>query len=251
VAEQCRSPGLIVRAVDQDSANAIDSNRGAGSRRLLTEIPVGNGDHAAARDGGRVELTERGAVRVIRSPARIWVWGVIACLSGIFGLAEFGYLVIAKPSTWTENLSAFAFLSAIAVAFGVTEVRPRLVVSNAGVHVVNPLRTTFVAWRDVLAVGPTRRLWPSLRPSLQILRKDGGWVAAVAVQRPRIDPLSGRQPFVDRVAQQLEYLAERHRLHNAEPAPQTARAGEGPLLISAAVYATCVISLVVAGMTTS
>src|SRR5262245_43688552 len=174
---------------------------------------------------------------------------MIAWLLGIFGLTQFGYMVLARPSAWTGNLFAFAIVTAMAVTLVVTLIRPRLVVSNAGVHVVNPLRTSFVPWRDIeaLAVGPTRRLGPSL----QILRRGDGWVAAVAVQPARIPPLSGRRPFIDRVAQELEHLAERHRLDDAEPAPQTARAGEGALLVSAAVYGIWIAGFVVAGMATS
>ncbi|MGH8833883.1 MAG: PH domain-containing protein [Actinomycetes bacterium] len=202
----------------------------------------------AVSGGGEVELTDRAAVRVIRSRIRLWVAGVIAWLTGIFGLAQLGYTAVAEPSTWQGGLVAFAIPTIIAAALGVMLVRPRLVVSNTGVHVVNPVRTTFVSWRDIenLAVGDTR-----VGPSLQILTRDGRWVSAVAVQPARIRPLSGRQPFVERVAQELDTLAERYRLADSQPDPRAARAGEGPLLVSAAVYAICVVGILVAGLATS
>jgi Bacterial PH domain len=209
---------------------------------------VGAADHVAVSGGGEVELTDRGGVRVIRSRIRLWVAGVIAWFSGPLGLADLGYMAVAKPSTWQGNLVGFAVLTIIAAALGVVLVRPRLVVSNTGVHVVNPVRTTFVSWRDIetLAVGDTQ-----FGPSLQILTRDGRWVSAVAVQPARIRPLSGRQPFVERVAQELDTLAKRHRLADGQPPPRAARAGEGPLLVSAAVYAICVVGILVAGLATS
>ena len=195
-----------------------------------------------------VEPTGRATVRVIRSSIRLWISGAIAWLSGLLGLAQFGYMVLAKPSTWPGNLFAFAILTAIAAGFGLMLVRPRLVVSNAGIHVVNPLRTTFVRWRDIEAfgVGPTR-----LGPSLGIVRRDGRWIGAIAVQPSRISHLLGGRALVDRVAQELDSLAERYQLVEGEPAPRTARAGQGPLLVSAVVYAICVVGLLIAGLATS
>jgi hypothetical protein len=204
-------------------------------------------DHGAVSDG-RGKVTERGTVHVIRSRSRLLISGAIALLAASLGLAQLGYMVLAEAPEPAGNLGAFAILTAIAVFLGVLLVRPRLVVSNGGIHVVNVLGTTFVPWRDVeaLAVGPTR-----FGPSLQIVRRDGRWVAADAIQPARIPPLSGRRPFVDRVAQELDYLAKKNRLADGDPAPGTARAGEGPFLVSAVAWAICVVGLLVAGLATS
>ena len=189
-------------------------------------------------------MAERRSVRVIRSHIRLWTGGAVASIAGALGLFALEDLVLGEPSR--SALGGFAIFTTVAASLAVALVRRRLVVSEAGVHVVNPLRVTFVPWAamEALALGPTR-----LGPSLQIVEKTGRRVSVVAVQPPGIIPqLLGRHSFLDEVTTDLHELAQKHQLSKVVPDPRTARAGRTPLLLGAAAYAVAVFGLLLAGL---
>lgn len=94
--------------------------------------------------------------------------GAVLGLLGLFVLS-----IVPSPAAGAQVL-----LSAGLVGVGwVLCLRPKLLVSDFGVAVVNPLSTTFVAWTDLDACGAEHNVW--------IRRTDGTIIDVYAV---RTDP---------------------------------------------------------------
>ncbi|MEU0488102.1 PH domain-containing protein [Nocardiopsis sp. NPDC006139] len=139
------------------------------------------------------------------------VWIVVAVLL----LADL-FLRGRGPEIW---LYGAVLVASVALVYLVW-LRPRIVVTERGLRVINPLRETFVPWAavrwvdvvDVLRVHTTDgvvRSWP-LRETKRArvrdnLRREGGFMDGPDEEDPR-----GMRPM-DRAALQLRQDAERHK----------------------------------------
>jgi hypothetical protein len=187
-------------------------------------------------------VTDGETPHVVRSSLRLWVGSLLAWMAGLLGLTELAYAVFGKSVSWQGNVFAFGILTAVAVFFGVMFMWPRLVVSEAGIHVINPIETTFVRWGDIetFVIGPT-----NVGPSLHVIGRNDLKVPAVAVQPARIwiTRLLGKRSYADNVAANLIHLAEQRRGSTAVADPRAPHAGRDPARSSLLIYACLVVAL--------
>lgn len=121
-------------------------------------------------------------------------------------------------AAWTAGAVLVATVSAAYLVW----LRPRVVSTERGLRVINPLRETFVPWAAVLWVDVTDvlrvhtpgrivRSWPLRETKRQRvrdnMRRDAGYLAPDVEE----DPVHDRP--VERVARQLRQDAERYKTH--------------------------------------
>lgn len=95
-------------------------------------------------------------MQIVRSTPVV-VLGALAVSVGTL-VSSFGLVVMTVQPTARIAVQV-ALSAALAAAGWLLCVRPRLLVSDFGVAVVNPLRTTFVAWTDLDSCGVGDTLW--------------------------------------------------------------------------------------------
>lgn len=109
-----------------------------------------------------------------RSPGTVAV-GVAAVVAG--GVTGVAVAVRLLADAALGEAVALVLAAALATTGVVLCLRPRVLVSDFGVAVVNPLRTTFLPWTDLDQVGFEDRLW--------LRTRDGRVLEAYAVRASR------------------------------------------------------------------
>ena len=140
-----------------------------------------------------------GPSRVFRNNTYPVIGWVLVASGAVMGAL---WLLLADDRTAQVVCPAFAWSVAVLGFLGYA--RPRVVAAEDGVTVVNPFRTVRLRWDEIERFEAGRQLHV-------VLRDGRGVVGVWSVQAANAARMLGRTSHADRVAEDLNRLAARHR----------------------------------------